>query len=231
MFGFLDIVGNHAKTFLQGQITANVEALETETSLLACHCNVKGRVLFNFVLSKIDNGYRMKMPLMLVQHAKTRLEKFSIFSQVEIRISKETDNSPLVQDGIERGFTTLYPETSGLFTPHELQFDKWGLIDFKKGCYTGQEIIARMEYLGKLKKQLCLSYLNLPIPPLRAYHCYDQEGASELGTLVDFHELGEQGYAVLFLMDISAIEKPWFYPFQYEGKTETLPCVKHPFRQ
>ena len=40
----------------------------------------------------------------------------------------------------------IYSETSDKYTPQELGYDKNGRIDFKKGCFTGQEIIARMHY-------------------------------------------------------------------------------------
>jgi folate-binding protein YgfZ len=42
------------------------------------------------------------------------------------------------------------------YTPQELHFGQTGYISFSKGCYTGQEIIARMHYRGKAKKQLYL---------------------------------------------------------------------------
>lgn len=42
------------------------------------------------------------------------------------------------------------------YTPQELHFDQTGYVSFTKGCYTGQEIIARMHYRGKVKKRLYL---------------------------------------------------------------------------
>ena len=44
--------------------------------------------------------------------------------------------------------------TSSKFTPHELNYHNNELIDFSKGCFNGQEVIARMEYRGKLKFSL-----------------------------------------------------------------------------
>ena len=41
-------------------------------------------------------------------------------------------------------------------TPQALNYDLSGIIDFSKGCYTGQEIIARMYYRGSAKKRLSL---------------------------------------------------------------------------
>lgn len=42
------------------------------------------------------------------------------------------------------------------FTPQELHYDRKGYVSFSKGCYTGQEIVARMHYRGKARKQLYL---------------------------------------------------------------------------
>src|SRR5690606_29050247 len=47
---------------------------------------------------------------------------------------------------------TLYPETSELYLPHELNLPELNAVHFNKGCYTGQEVIARMHYRGKLKR-------------------------------------------------------------------------------
>jgi folate-binding protein YgfZ len=44
--------------------------------------------------------------------------------------------------------------TRELFIPQMLNLQAVGGVSFKKGCYTGQEIVARMQYLGKLKRRL-----------------------------------------------------------------------------
>lgn len=48
----------------------------------------------------------------------------------------------------------LYPQTCALFLPDELGLDALGAVSLNKGCYVGQEIIARMHYLGKAKKTM-----------------------------------------------------------------------------
>ena len=53
----------------------------------------------------------------------------------------------------------IYPfrtTDSGLFTPQELHLDRNDYISFSKGCYTGQEIVARLHYRGKQKRALFL---------------------------------------------------------------------------
>lgn len=55
-----------------------------------------------------------------------------------------------IQDGIGQVFL----ETSEKFVPQMINLQSLGGVSFKKGCYIGQEIVARMQYLGKLKQHL-----------------------------------------------------------------------------
>ena len=57
---------------------------------------------------------------------------------------------------ILQGFIHISPQLSEEHTPQSLNYDLSGIIDFSKGCYTGQEIIARMYYRGSAKKRLSL---------------------------------------------------------------------------
>lgn len=65
-----------------------------------------------------------------------------------------TNSNQWQHQQINEGIPEIYPETSGKFLPHEINLDKLNAIHFDKGCYTGQEIIARMHYRGKLKNRL-----------------------------------------------------------------------------
>jgi folate-binding protein YgfZ len=55
---------------------------------------------------------------------------------------------------IAAGIPTITAATSELFVPQAANWDIVGGVSFRKGCYTGQEIIARMQYLGRLKERL-----------------------------------------------------------------------------
>jgi folate-binding protein YgfZ len=50
------------------------------------------------------------------------------------------------------GISWLGSETSGQFLPQMLGFDQIGAVNYRKGCYPGQEIVARTHYLGKVKR-------------------------------------------------------------------------------
>jgi folate-binding protein YgfZ len=55
---------------------------------------------------------------------------------------------------VRAGIGQVMAGTRELFIPQMLNLQAIGGVSFKKGCYTGQEIVARMQYLGKLKRRL-----------------------------------------------------------------------------
>lgn len=63
------------------------------------------------------------------------------------------------------GIPWLTTETSEEFIPQMLNLDKLGGISLNKGCYTGQEIVARTHYLGKAKREMFLAECQIPVPP------------------------------------------------------------------
>ncbi len=82
------------------------------------------------------------------------------------------------------GIPTIYPETSGQFTPHQLNFPEIGGVSFSKGCYIGQEIIARTHYLGKSKSRLYRVSFQTNSAPLPGTPLFDSDQKSEKGTLI-----------------------------------------------
>lgn len=65
-----------------------------------------------------------------------------------------------LKEDANQGIPELYPETIDTFILQQLNLQDLGAVSFKKGCYTGQEIIARMKFLGKLKKKMYHFTLN-----------------------------------------------------------------------
>ena len=55
---------------------------------------------------------------------------------------------------IRAGVPNIDDTNTEAFTPHMLNLDKLGAISFSKGCYTGQEVVARTEHLGQSKRRL-----------------------------------------------------------------------------
>lgn len=81
-----------------------------------------------------------------------------------INESGQTVNSSTSQQGwirqdIVNGIPTVTAETQESFVPQMVNLDLIGAVDFKKGCYPGQEVVARVHYLGKIKQRMF--YLSL----------------------------------------------------------------------
>ncbi len=84
---------------------------------------------------------------------------------------------------IAAGEGEVLPQTSGEFIPQMLNLQHTGAVNFKKGCYTGQEIVARMQYLGKLKRRMYRLAIDGPAPPPGTpLHL---PGGQECGAVVD----------------------------------------------
>ena len=67
---------------------------------------------------------------------------------------------------IKAGMPIVYPQTSEEFVLQMSNLDLLEGVSFKKGCYPGQEIVARMHYLGKLKRRMFLTTLKTDLCPL-----------------------------------------------------------------
>jgi hypothetical protein len=66
---------------------------------------------------------------------------------------------------IHAGLPCVYRETVEAFVPQMLNLHLVNGVSFKKGCYTGQEIVARMQYLGKLKRRMYLAHAETATRP------------------------------------------------------------------
>lgn len=66
---------------------------------------------------------------------------------------------------INAGIPAVLPATQDHFVPQMANMEILGGVSFSKGCYPGQEIVARSQYLGKVKRRLFLAHLDVPAQP------------------------------------------------------------------
>ncbi|PJD93877.1 MAG: folate-binding protein YgfZ [Legionella sp.] len=92
---------------------------------------------------------------------------------------------------------SIYPNTRGLFLPHRLDLQHTPYISFNKGCYKGQEIIARTHYRAKLKHHLKSFMLTVKDPLFAGQKMYADLKQSEIGEVIDVCPLGADTYRVL----------------------------------
>jgi len=194
--GWLKVSGIDAKKLLQGQLTCDVDKLPPEGSLGA-HCNPQGRIISLFWLFRIDPDYYLQMPQSLVAIALKALQKYAVFYQVTLSDVSEAPEMPFKPTDkytdILSTIPAIYPETSEKFLPHDLNLPLLGAVSFDKGCYTGQEIIARMQYLGKSKNHLSRITLPLATHPIRG------TDLEHYGQVVDYYQIDYTTYEILIL--------------------------------
>jgi folate-binding protein YgfZ len=85
---------------------------------------------------------------------------------------------------VRAGIGQVMGSTRELFIPQMINLQAVGGVSFKKGCYTGQEIVARMQYLGKLKRRLQRLELHDSLVPAPATLLYSPVHASSVGEVV-----------------------------------------------
>ena len=107
------------------------------------------------------------------------------------------------------GIPTIYPETVEAFTPQMINLDFLEGISFQKGCYTGQEVVARTHYLGKLKRRMVLARVECEHSPSPGNVLFSpQADASQgAGRIVDAAQHPDGGYAVLAVALIECAEQ------------------------
>jgi folate-binding protein YgfZ len=98
---------------------------------------------------------------------------------------------------IQAGIPDVYPETQEAFVPQMLNLDALGGINFKKGCYTGQEIVARTHYLGKVKRRTQIAHVDSTEPPSAGADILVAGGSEVAGNIVRSALAPAGGYDVL----------------------------------
>ena len=99
---------------------------------------------------------------------------------------------------IRSGIPAILPQTQEQFVAQMVNLELIGGVNFKKGCYPGQEIVARMQYLGKLKRRMYMAHLDSIDAPQAGEELFstDMEGQAS-GMIVNAAPAPGGGYDVL----------------------------------
>lgn len=218
------VSGADAASFLQGQLTCNINDIDDNQASFAAYCTAKGRVISTLLVCKQNDNFLVILPASLVEKVIKKLRMFILRSKVTIENKSEQycllglqaghtslgdaqlpdQVMSVTQEGqafiklpssksrflsianidqakqlwtnainafsfsagnsddwifqdLSAGIPWFSDEQSEEFIPQMLNIDKLDGISFNKGCYTGQEIVARTHYLGKAKRELFLA--------------------------------------------------------------------------
>ncbi|MEO8136157.1 MAG: tRNA-modifying protein YgfZ, partial [Betaproteobacteria bacterium] len=106
---------------------------------------------------------------------------------------------------ISAGIATITAPVQDRFVPQMLNWEIIGGVSFQKGCYPGQEIVARMQYLGKLKERLYRARAAGPEPVAVGISVYgDQFGDQSCGSIVNAAPAPHGDWEVLAVLQIAS---------------------------
>lgn len=247
--------GENALTFLQGQVTCDINQLNQENSLFGALCNPKGRTISLFYIFKRNDVYYMVIPSDLSEILLKRLKMFVFRSKVciqnvtddfvilgnigqekftntnnfaQVAIQNDLSLSVLIytkqsfkelpkgylknisgqtqhwyQQLIKAGIPHINKQTTELFVPQMLNLELLNGISFTKGCYTGQEIIARMHYKGTIKRRMYL--FNSPKTLESGADLFNKDDVNSIGNVVACYATATSDYCGTVVLKTASI--------------------------
>ena len=179
---YVTVMGPNLRTFLQGYITCDLDAIQPDTAMPMAITEIKGRVVANgWVIEKTDH-FVLLVHASVVDIVQQHLLPYMRFARCELSIDSHpyyvtqnpaaesakvslkeqeygfTDQKSLAYDidvfQIETGYALVTEATSGKFLPQMLNLTDFDAVSFSKGCYLGQEVVARAEHRGAVKRRL-----------------------------------------------------------------------------
>ncbi len=272
----LEIDGEDAITFLQGQLTNDIKQLNGANSQYSGYCNPKGRLLALFLAFAHHDHLHLQLPLCLTEAISKRLRMYVMRSKVTIKDKSDqiislgiagpnaasklkalfkvapkasyelitledatllrlpgdspryqvfthkvnleriwkvlSSDTQKVGKGIwdyleiQAGIPEITTATQEAFVPQMVNLDSLDGINFKKGCYTGQEIVARTHYLGKVKRRTQIAHIDLEDQPMAGDIVTLKNTEEVIGQIVRSAVAPNGGFDVLVEMRLENFE-------------------------
>lgn len=132
---------------------------------------------------------------------------------------------------IQNGLPLITPPTVDTFVPQMINMQLINGVSFKKGCYTGQEIVARMQYLGKLKRRMYLAHVDCMERPNEGDSLFSASSRSGQGTgkIVNVSASPDGGFDLLAVIEISAVKSDTIHLTERSGPELGFMDLPYPF--
>lgn len=210
LFTQLRFQGADAAAFLQGYLTADMDALRLDVALPVACCNLQGRVVASGWASGEPSDVRLLLAASAAEPFAEHLRKYLLFSKSKltmpeagVRFSPTRSNGAVALPPtawhatldtdtnagheefatacVASGFVAVSKPVLTAFLPQMLGLTDAGAVSFTKGCYLGQEVVARAQHRGQVKQTLrAYRHAGKP-PPVGAEVA---EGARKIGVVV-----------------------------------------------
>jgi len=118
---------------------------------------------------------------------------------------QHTGTSAWEWSDIHSGIPWISASTQDQFVPQMVNLELIGGVSFKKGCYPGQEIVARTQHLGKIKRRMYLAHASVPAEAGVELHSDDVGGQSN-GMVVNAVPAPQGGSDMLVVVQIESAE-------------------------
>jgi len=277
-YSLLRFSGADAQTFLHGQLTCDVAALQPGGSTYGGYCTPKGRLLATFLLWSAAAGtYTMLLPSVLAEPIRKRLMMYVLRAKVKVEDITadhacvgvhgtnatqglaavpehlhgvvESDGVTVIHLPVARyltvlprtqadlgngddawsrldiaaGIAIITPETQEEFVPQMVNLDLIGGLSYSKGCYPGQEIVARTHYLGRLKQRMYRARVTAPAAPGDKLYCAEF-GDQSAGMVVTAVRSADGGHEMLAVMQTAHAQSAPYHLGSLQGsRLELLP--------
>lgn len=178
-----------------------------------------------YVLTTLEQATLLKLPSLAGHH------RYEIFLSLEQAIPLWNALKQVAKPAgklcwdwleVQSGIPEIIPATQEQFVPQMVNLDLLNAINFKKGCYTGQEIVARTHYLGSVKRRTFLMHTASENGPNAGDKLLDGT-QSEVGQIVRVAPSQDGGFDVLAELRIEAQQAGPIYWGSYVLTNQSLP--------
>ncbi len=214
------ITGDNTAKFLQGQVTCNVDKLTNEYQATAI-CNLKGRIVFGLWIKKITpSEFTLVVCGDCMVDLIAHINKFGAFSALKLSepqpiypaiiedqpsfsldISLQNDEQ-WAKLSIACGNYWLTRDQTDSYQPQEMRLHQRGGVDYDKGCYLGQEVIARIYFKSSPK-----SYLHRIAGIGQAPRARSDIGAKSKVQVINAIDMGNNSFEALVIARPDLLEE------------------------
>lgn len=215
-FTAFSLNGVDAQKFLQGQVTVHVERIPENESRYTAICDLKGRIHFGLWIKRLGpESFELVTTQDQAEEFAKHIKKFGAFSKMKLEqigpvfptvngiqtefSSVESDIGTWQIQAIQSGQAWISQSTEHLFQPQELRLHQRDGVHFDKGCYLGQEIVARLWFKAKPKHWLHLIQAQGDLPAPATQLSKDVEVVNSVSL--------EEGYLALVIAKPAALEE------------------------
>ncbi len=272
--GLISASGDDAASFLNAQLTSDVNGVSAGRAQYSGYCTPKGRLLATLLVFADSEAHWLVLPGELAAPVTTRLQKYVLRAKAKLEVASAAYEffgiaGPLaaeaVADGlggvspphqdfdvrhgdrwtlislpggrylvicstdeaastwqklsaraspagsnwwdlqtIRSGIATITAATQEMFTPQMIALDGCGGVSFEKGCYPGQEIVARTRYLGDVKRRLYHGHSMQPVSS--GSIIAGGEDSRTVGTVTNAAQAARNAWEFLAVMQRDAVD-------------------------